>query len=338
MQRNVQPDGRMVYQYWPSRGEESTANNMVRQFMASIALGRIARDRGDPESRALAERNLRYNLEHFYHEEDDLGIIEYDGTVKLGAIALAGLAIAESTARSEFAAEEASLLRTVDALRREDGTFQTFYRPEDRKDGVNFYPGEALSLWAHLYHESPDPALLARIRASQKRYARWHRRKRNPAFIPYHTMAAYRIWLDTRDPELRDWIFELNDWVVQKQEKSRHLYDDIEGRLYGPPHASATGVYLEGLADAFALALETGDIERIESYRKAIRLGLRSALQLEFRDDVDMFYVSKRDAVRGGLRTTVYDNEIRVDNVQHVLMAVHKVLATFREEDFAQGS
>jgi len=36
--RQVQLDGRMVYKYVPSRGEESTANNLIRQFMATLAL------------------------------------------------------------------------------------------------------------------------------------------------------------------------------------------------------------------------------------------------------------------------------------------------------------
>jgi hypothetical protein len=57
-------------------------------------------------------------------------------------------------------------------------------------------------------------------------------------------------------------------------------------------------------------------------------------MQLQFVDDVDMFYVGARDRVRGGLRTTVYDNQIRVDNVQHVLMAVQKVLDTFDDADY----
>ena len=49
-------------------------------------------------------------------------------------------------------------------------------------------------------------------------------------------------------------------------------------------------------------------------------------MQLQFADDIDMFYVSKRDRVFGGLRTTVYDNQIRCDNVQHTLMATLKIL------------
>ena len=80
------------------------------------------------------------------------------------------------------------------------------------------------------------------------------------------------------------------------------------------------------LADAYAIAVALSDTERTESYRRAIVRGLRSLMQLQFVDSVDLFDVSRREAVEGGLRTTVYDNEIRVDNVQHAWMAVRRIL------------
>ncbi|MCF8412203.1 MAG: hypothetical protein K9G44_02220, partial [Melioribacteraceae bacterium] len=111
-------------------------------------------------------------------------------------------------------------------------------------------------------------------------------------------------------------------------------YDPM--RPFGPPHASATGVYLEGLIDAYELALEVKDFERTNLYRRTIKRGLRSVLQLQFSDEIDMFYVShnKRNLVFGGLRTTVYDNEIRCDNVQHCLMAAIKIIGSFSEFDY----
>ena len=97
-------------------------------------------------------------------------------------------------------------------------------------------------------------------------------------------------------------------------------------------------MYLEGLADAFSLARELGDAEREQSYRLAILRGLRSAMQLQFADETDMYYVSQRDRVRGGLRTTVYNNEIRVDNVEHMLMAVLELLRVFKPDDYVRAS
>ena len=60
-------------------------------------------------------------------------------------------------------------------------------------------------------------------------------------------------------------------------------------------------------------------------------------MQLQFADEIDMFYVSKREQVAGGLRTTVYNNEIRIDNVQHNLLAIQKILANFLPDDYLKG-
>jgi len=150
------------------------------------------------------------------------------------------------------------------------------------------------------------------------------------------------MWQKTGDPMLRDFIFEMNDWLLNIQQWEDAPTPDTRGRFYdpnrpfGPPHASSTGVYLEGLADAFALACSVGDHKRAEAYRVAILRGLRSVHQLTFKDDVDMFYVSKRNRLRGGVRTTVYNNVVRVDNVQHNLMAIQKILERFSEATWIQ--
>jgi hypothetical protein len=148
------------------------------------------------------------------------------------------------------------------------------------------------------------------------------------------------VWQINRDERLANAIFLMNDWLLDIQQWDTAPALDCQGRFYdpkrpfGPPHASSTGVYLEGLADAFALAKEIGDLPRTEAYRTAILRGLRSIAQLTFKDDLDMFYISKRDRVRGGVRTTEYNNIIRIDNVQHCLMAIHKVLDVFSPHDF----
>jgi hypothetical protein len=105
-------------------------------------------------------------------------------------------------------------------------------------------------------------------------------------------------------------------------------------RPFGPPHASSTGVYMEGLIDAWRVAQGTCDSARQENYRRSLIRALRSITQLTFLDATGMFYVSKRDKVFGGVRTTVYDNSIRVDNVQHNLMAIQQILRYLPAGDF----
>lgn len=340
---NVQPDGRMVYMYFPSRGDEAKGNNTIRQLMATICIGRIAKTGQFREAQEIANRNLRYNLQTFYHDREGNGSIEYQGKSKLGAIALALIAILESPIREDLQEQEQGLRRAIGHLWQSSGEFHTFLRPPDRNDNQNFYPGEALLAWAISMSQTPDAQIEKKFLSSFAYYKKWHLENRNPAFIPWHTQAYYLYWVQHRPAEMAEWIFTMNDWLLGMQKRSRVAYDDTLGRFYdpqnpqfGPPHASSTGAYLEGLIDAFVLARKLGDTQRQESYRRAILLGLRHAMQLEFADDLDLFYVSKRKAVQGGLRTTVYDNRIRVDNVQHVLMALQKVLQEFTPEDYRE--
>ncbi len=340
MWSNLHDSGRMTYLYWPSQGREAPGrDNLIRQFMATIALGRVASQEDDASMWEKTATNIDYNLRTYYSTEENLGLVKLRGKVKLGSVALAALAIIEHPLRSRWATQEAALLRTVDSLWQEDGSFRTFHTPSDRNDNQNFYPGEALLLWATRIAETPKSPLLTRFMKSFAYYRAWHldpaiAGRRNPAFIPWHTQAYYLVWTKTKNDELRDFIFEMNDWLLDVQQWDDVLYADTQGRFYspdhdyGPPHASATGVYLEGLVDAYALATEVGDTLRAKKYSDAIRRGLRSSMQLQFADDIDMYYVSKRERVFGGLRTTVYDNQIRCDNVQHTLMATLKILGS----------
>jgi hypothetical protein len=341
---NVALDGALPYCYRPSELKPLEGVNRVRQWMATIALERSAAPRLAPEIWELAERNLAFNLATTFRQEGTLGVITgLENDVSLGAVSLAALAIAESHVGGRYGAEQAALAATIDHLHQDNGAFRTFLRPTTRDDNQNFYPGEAMLYWATVYEGRPDPALLARFMASFKHYRQWHRDHRNPAFIGWHTQADYKVWRLTRDPELRDFVFEMNDWLIGLQQWALPTeYRDLMGRFYapgagfGPPHASSTGIYLEGLVDAFRLARDVGDTKRAEAYRVAILRGLRDVLQLQFADDVDMFYVPPgfRKYVRGAIRTTEYDNVIRIDNVQHNLMAMLNVLQAFRPEDY----
>ncbi len=332
---NMSPNGALPYKYWPSRGEESPADNAIRRFLASLALARFGELRDSAEIREAAVRNLRYNLRRYF---SDIGggrgaIVERSGA-KLGAAALAALAILESPASEEFAGELKMLAAGVDSLAGGPDGFRTFFFPQAR-DGQNwnFYSGEALLFWAEAIRRRASCApSVERFTETFERCRQRHRRARNPAFIPWHTQACAALYAHTKRRELADFVFEINDWLLPMQQWDG-LTEDLRGRFYdprhrefGPPHAASTGVYLEGLADALALARTLGDDARTEAYRQAVERGVRSLRQLQFRDERDAFYVSRKPRVLGALRTEVYDNSVRVDSAAHALAAAVKTL------------
>ena len=334
MLANLAADGGLPYKYWPSRGAESPADNAIRRFLATIALARLGEIRSSAEIRDAAHRNLRHNLQRYFQRFDDgRGVIVESTGAKLGSAALAALAILESPARAEFAAELDMLAKGVDSLFDPNVGFRTFFFPAER-DGQNwnFYSGEALLFWAEALRRGASCAPpIARASEVFVACRDRHRRQRNPAFVPWHTQACTALYAVTGHRQLADWVFEMNDWLLPMQQWDG-VEDDLRGRFYdperphfGPPHASSTGVYCEGLADAAALAREVGDSSRAASYERAVARGMRSLRQLQFRDARDAFYVSRRSRVMGGLRTTVYDNAVRLDSAGHALAAALKV-------------
>lgn len=415
MLAHLHEDGRMTYMWYPSTSaEKPNDNNMIRQWMATNALIKVAEQRQDPQLWARIAKNIDYNLEHFYRQEGELGLIEYSSRVKLGAMSLAAMAIINHPERARWQAQEHGLRRTIASMWTEEGMFECFYKPKGRggRNGnvQNFYPGETLLFWAQLYRESRDPELLRRFVASYRYYKDWHLdpsddERRRPSFVPWHSQANFILWetlvaearegaaqveavagepaqpaepAEPADPgesagsgasadatgeqltpegwpvgtvpaepakidpqELVDYTFEMNDWLIESMEVWEESFaDDEKGRFYsrkvnyGVPHASATGVYIEGLIDAYEMAKRTKDEARRARYALAISRGIRSVMQIQFVDEIDMYYVTNRELTRGGLRTAVLRNEVRVDNVQHVLMGVLKALERFEPEEF----
>lgn len=343
---NVGDDGRLVYMYDAGIGERADmGTNMIRQFMATIAMSRTAHYRGrDEKLYDIVERNIRFNLRNYYKARGSLGLIEYGNMVKLGAVALAAISLVEHPKRDEFSRPERKLFGLIEHLWQPNGRFKTFYKPAKQDTAHNFYPGEALLAWSYKLEEKLDPKILNKFMQSYRHYKEWHLdpQHRNPAFIPWHTQAYYKVFKKTEERELVDWIFEMNDWLIDAmQQWEGTMYPDAMGRFYspkvgkyGPPHASSTGVYMEGIIDAFCLARQFGDEERRERYRLSLVRGLRSCMQLTYWNDTDMFYVKEPERVRGGVRTTVYNTRIRVDNIQHNLMAILKILENFEDDDF----
>ena len=333
--QNLGADGGLPYKYWPSRGEVSPADNAIRRFLTCSAIGRWGAFRESAEIREAGRRNLRFNMARYFRDlGDGRGVSAEPRWAKLGAAALAGLAILDNDATDEFAGELALLAAGVDSLADDERGFRTFFYPAGR-DGQNwnFYSGEALLFWAEAMRRglpfAPSPEL---CRSTFERCRDIHRRNRNPAFVPWHTQACASLFAQTGDRAFAAFVLEMNDWLLPMQQWDG-VAADLRGRFYdprhpefGPPHASSTGAYVEGLADAAPLARALGESRRAERYERAVRRGLRALRQLQYRDWRDMFYISRPERVQGALRTTAYDNAVRVDSSGHALAAAVKIL------------
>ena len=337
--RSVAADGACAYKYWPSRGTWSTANNSIRQFMASAALARLA-GRSHPGAAGAAARNFAHNFTTFYREDGDLGLILEGPKVKLGAAAVALIAILDLPDPAPFARQRDRLAAFILSMQRPNGSFATFLRPEGRDDCQNFYPGEAMLALMRLHAVTGRADALAAVARAYPHYRAFHLARPNPAFVPWQAQALLRLTQATGDPAPRAFARHITRWLIGLQQGADQPAD-VQGGFFapdrpdfGPPHASAIGVYMEGIVEVFADARATDDPALAETCRISLLRAARALRQLQFRHGDDMFSIHHRSRVRGAIRTAVHDNTIRVDNVQHGLMALLRIDETFTDADF----
>ena len=312
-----------IYEYLPSQDIHSKNCNLTSQLMTTLSLIRYAKFTSQPTHLTIADRQLKNNL---------VELSEINSQEHLDAYALAGLAILEHPQNHCYREKLLILREKINTLWQEDGSLAICQQSPENNDFEKFEPGKVLLLWAYLYKINREQQLLQQCWQSFFSHQHRHRANRHPASIPWHTQAYGLLFDATGNPMFRDFIFELNDWLLSLQQWDNLSVIDARGRFYDPEHreygsvcSATTALYLQSLVEAYRLAVQNQDLARANTYELAIWRGLRNIRQLQFKDDVDMFYIKQQAQVRGAVRRRVYDNRIRIDNVQQSLIALLKL-------------
>jgi hypothetical protein len=339
------PDGSLPYLYNPVADEVAeTESSLIRQAFNVASMGALAAALGESEAADRGRRALDWLLESHYleHPRRPWGYLsDAEGEINLGCAAAGLWAILQNRAREAHGAKARRLAAFLHAMRREDGGYLTQYRPPSAERRHEYYPGEAQLALAQYLAEAEDPELLAGVRASYDFYRAYWREHRTTPFIPWQTQANVRLYRATRERQIASFVFEMNDLLVAIQERGEEIPADLRGRFFNPekrgsgyPHVSSTGVYLEGLLDAFDLARELGDEARARRYRTAIVWGLRNLLQMQIRDRYQTWCMPAPERAVGGFRSRWDYPGVRIDNQQHANAALAKAVRVLTPADY----
>lgn len=333
---NQQSNGSLPYLYHPSRGDYPEGGNVIRYMITVQGLYALGNSTNDASVLQVAKRAEAYAFASSYVVDLEKGYAymkEEDGTAKLGATALAVLALREGIAsQSPLSVREKLLGEYLLAMQREDGSFQTFLHDENSIENDRFYSGEALTALAVLARNSTDGRYEAALARSFPYYrtmlgAEWY-----PQYAPWHMQAYTILYEIAPSEEYAAYVYSLADQLIETMlgEDEEALADEI-GRFYnpnhpewGPPHSSSTGIYTEGLTYALELALLRGDTERVERYRTAILVGSRALLALQWTPE-SAYYLEHPERVVGALKRSITDNRHRVDQIGHAVNALVRV-------------
>ncbi len=322
--------GLFTYQYEPGRERYSDKQNLVRQIGAVVAMSVHARWSGHSASRAAADLGINYHLKGLTDIPgvDEAGFIATaDGKNKLGVSALLCLAMARHPEPGLYADARKKITNGMLWLQSPSGMFVTAFPPAMKINSQDYFPGEALLALAVDYIHEPSARVLDAFHNAILFYREYFRGRPSPAFVPWQVQAYSAMATQSKRKDYADYVFELTDWLAKKQlDRENCPWPELWGGVaaYGEGRVGvATASYLEGFADALALARQMGNAERAERYETVVREAARFVMQLQVRQEEAYFMRSPRDAV-GGIRTTPALNLLRIDHCQHALIGLIK--------------
>ncbi len=322
------------YIHEPLSAEEPRKNNPIRQLMAARLLGELCGERAD--LLPLHRRNLAFYLEHWYRERDGLGYVLFDGSSKLGSNGMLLRALVASPDFPQYEAKAKELADGILSSMHEDGALDAwFIRPAEPRDDddylLTFYSGEALLGLMEYWGKTGDRHILNAARKSQGyyigRYVTGMDAHYYPAYVPWHTMSLEKLWEATGDRTYADAVFALNDKLLELMGHAPYpgRFFNPATPEYGTPHSSSDGVYTEGLAHAWAVALDVGDAARAARYREALGSAVQNLRLLQFSPlEVQNFPAPER--VRGAIRASATSLQVRIDSTQHAMDAFRQIV------------
>lgn len=315
--------GSLEYLYYPSNDQYSTDNNHVRQLASLWALTETQRYLNSSLANDLISTMLDYYLD-FQYETETYAYLRIDNESKLGYNAFIILSLLNTP---DYPKQEQLLdefARGILFLQNENGSLNTYFFSE-KNTGQDFYPGEALLSLMKLYGVTGNESYLRTVEHAFPYYSQYWRSNKNTAFIPWHTQTYALLFEQTKNRNLSDFIFEMNDWMIDNYQMKTSLYPDEIGGFPKYFPTFSTSVFIEGVNDAYTVAKCINDTEHVQKYKDSIKLGTRFILQTQFTEN-NSFYLDQSYRAIGGFKTSLTDNSIRIDNTQHALLALIKTM------------
>lgn len=314
-----------------SAAPDAGGSNLLRRLASLWAFIEIARRSGDRVRLQLCSSILDATLARFFVEDEDKGygyvLVEGEATIGQAAFLLLGLT---RLGEAHHGRAADGLVRFLTSMEdRERGLLRPTYLPEKPTDENDprqiYYPGEALTALATRHEETGDPALLATVERVFPFYRKLFERTVNFSLVPWLSKAYAKTFFATQARPYAEFVLGMNDRLVERQRGLDDGMPDRIGAFDKTGRSYSTAVYVEALAEAFLVARELGDEQRMKRYQAGMLLGLRYVLQSQIRP-VEVAGHEVRDLLLGGLRTTLYDHTIRIDSVQHAALAMMRTL------------
>jgi hypothetical protein len=312
--------GLLEYEYYPIKNVYSGMNSELRQLASLWIMCKLYNFTKDACYLPIINQTFDYYLSYKIDEKDFSHInVGNDNIANNGFIILA---LCEYDKYPDSNKLIESLAKGIIFKQRDNGSYDLCFS-SNSTSGILYYPGEAMLGLMKCYQKTKNSSYLKSVENGFNYYQEYWRNNKNDPMIPWHSQAYKILYEFTGEKKYADFIFEMNDWLVNSRQTLENSdFKDELGGFYSIPGAS-TSVYLEGVNDAYNLACFLNDTYHIDFYKKSIRLGVYFMLQTQYTNN-NIFYFENPDRAFGGFRSSLIQDKVRVDNVQHAVNALIK--------------
>ncbi|MFC1616088.1 hypothetical protein ACFL21_03025 [Patescibacteria group bacterium] len=308
---NNQNEDFIYYEYNFVKEEHPDKSHSMREMGALWSITQIYNFTKDNRYRTLAEKGFGYFEKSFKEDKQDnyYYVNVTPQKIKLGynAFMILSLLEIEHPRKEEYLEKFAS---GIMYQQNEDGELRTFFY-SDRETGKDYYPGEALVSLMALYEYTNDEQYLNTVQKAFPHYRDYFQSNPNTAFVPWQSRAYCKLYQATEDPEVADFVFEMNDYMLDQNMPQAECSD------FAFPRGIVTAVFMEGVVQAYKVADQAGDEERKQCYKNFVQEATQYTMDLQIMD-VENY---TKEAI-GGFKGGADSDNMRVDRNQHAVMAI----------------
>ncbi|MFH2021255.1 MAG: AMMECR1 domain-containing protein [archaeon] len=316
-QQSIDEEGLLEYEYIPSRDSYSTSNNHIRKLLSLWAYSEL-RLRSNLTIRPIMDKTITYYL-NFTTKKDNFTYLDINGDTNIANSAFIILTLLNENASIDI------LKGFGDGIlyqQRSDGSYKIFFGTRN-DTGIEFYPGEAMLSLIKLYKRTGDRKYLDSVHKAYYYYSEYWDANKNTIMVSWHSQACKLLYDEIKDSNISSFVFRMNDWRITKQQMLKSEYEDqVGGGPIGNPTFS-TSTLMEGINEAYALAVSLNDEEHINRYRDSIEKGTRFILLTQY-NEYNTYYLKNKNRALGGFRFSLINNNQRIDYAQHAVFALIK--------------
>jgi hypothetical protein len=331
--RNQHDDGRYLYSYVPAIERAPDDDWCLRGLNAVFVLSEIAMDTKDEELLASVEKAAKIYLDAM-SESDGKYYLHWEKHRPCPSVAAPAFILATYSALGDkdklpVLERIAESLYTMQAA---DGSIKSRFVGESGAMDQLFYPGEMLLGLMRYHGLTKDTRAIEVVEAAFPYYVKFWKGKKEAPYVPWQVRAFSELFYVTNNEKYRDYCFELQDWLLKRYPPLGA--DEMLGRRGAlATQLASSGVYAEGLAAAYDLAVRVGDRKRVKRYGVALKGLMGYLMGLQYSEH-DVFWLSDRGKVIGALATKPYDSEIRLDFTYHAISAMHAFSSMLDEQEW----